>query len=544
MSAPTTSPPPAPADTLAQPSVGALLAELEVIAAQTDSAAERCGILFSRLRKAQGSPRLPGLLAGMEVHLRRGGPVGARLLAAWLDVATHADRLLPRLRRFSSSRRLFLRLHGDERGANAFSRDWVSRLVAASEGLPERGEPAGRTGRRPGHEYPWPQARTWLDGALQELIAAPDGPSDRTRQVRDWLRLELDALEERVSHVAGTVNPFRVSTVQRLLPILSELDVGIRDGRVWLNQISEGHLEQSLRRPGSRALERIEAGEFENLVREFETVGAQRLQKLLRRRIETARPAVEMADDILRLQWIGQALVRLGAPGGGLDLLSATEIAVDRGDGNGLDLELPAEARAAARRLFTDPAALEPALAGAALRDEGVRLFLPRRDAGSMRADWPHGLPVVRDGRIDDAPLEVAGSVATAAEKTLDDGGAAATKRLVMNSLQTMSILLALLRNPKVTAIPGLVGEVAMRTRNPQIIATIATDRALYTGFANRDVPLRCLWNPSNVSVKVLRKFIHVKYVSKLDLQRLSQDRAGVRRELRHEIDRYLETLA
>ena len=75
-------------------------------------------------------------------------------------------------------------------------------------------------------------------------------------------------------------------------------------------------------------------------------------------------------------------------------------------------------------------------------------------------------------------------------------------------------------------------------------VLDIATDRTLYTGFANRDVPLTCLKNPSNVSVKVLRKFIHVKFVTKIDLKRMAQDKAGVRRELRQEIEKYLDSLA
>ena len=88
------------------------------------------------------------------------------------------------------------------------------------------------------------------------------------------------------------------------------------------------------------------------------------------------------------------------------------------------------------------------------------------------------------------------------------------------------------------------VEAVAARTRNPRVIETIAVDRTLHTGFANRGVPIACLRSPVNVSVKILRKFIHVKYVSKIDLKRMAQDRAGIRKEVIREIEKYLEALA
>ncbi len=112
-----------------------------------------------------------------------------------------------------------------------------------------------------------------------------------------------------------------------------------------------------------------------------------------------------------------------------------------------------------------------------------------------------------------------------------------------MANIMSVSVLLGFLRNPKVISIPGLVESVANRTRNPQIIETIAQDRALYSGFANREVPLACLRSPCNVSPKVLRKFIHVKFVSKIDLKRMAEDRTGIRKEISREIKNYLDVL-
>ena len=116
-------------------------------------------------------------------------------------------------------------------------------------------------------------------------------------------------------------------------------------------------------------------------------------------------------------------------------------------------------------------------------------------------------------------------------------------RKLVLDNIMATSVLLEYLRDPKVTSIPGLVAEVVNRTRNPQVLEVVICSRALHTGFANKGVPLACLRSPVNVSLKTIRKFIHVKYVSKVDLKRLANDRTGIRREVGAEIVKYLDSL-
>jgi hypothetical protein len=84
---------------------------------------------------------------------------------------------------------------------------------------------------------------------------------------------------------------------------------------------------------------------------------------------------------------------------------------------------------------------------------------------------------------------------------------------------------------------------VVRRSRSVLVLETIARDRRLHTGFANRDVPLALLRSPCNVPVKALRKFTHVKHVSKVELQNAARDRAGVRDEVSKEIQVYLRSL-
>jgi hypothetical protein len=89
----------------------------------------------------------------------------------------------------------------------------------------------------------------------------------------------------------------------------------------------------------------------------------------------------------------------------------------------------------------------------------------------------------------------------------------------------------------------GLVEDVVKRTRNPLVIETIARVRILHTGFANRGVPLACLQSPVNLPITTLRKFIHVKFISKADLKRMAMDRTGIRKEVSREVKKYLQTL-
>ena len=59
-----------------------------------------------------------------------------------------------------------------------------------------------------------------------------------------------------------------------------------------------------------------------------------------------------------------------------------------------------------------------------------------------------------------------------------------------------------------------------------------------------RNVPLALLRSPVNVSVRIVRRFAHVKYVPKVELKRLANDPAGVRKEVHREVVNYLSSLA
>jgi len=116
-------------------------------------------------------------------------------------------------------------------------------------------------------------------------------------------------------------------------------------------------------------------------------------------------------------------------------------------------------------------------------------------------------------------------------------------KSLVLSYLDNDSFLVELLNNPKIAGKPGIVSLIALRCRSLKVLSVIASRRDLYSGFANRDVPINLLMNPAKIPLSTLRKFIHVRYIDKVVLQRLAKKGTQIRDEVRREIERYLRSL-
>jgi len=255
-----------------------------------------------------------------------------------------------------------------------------------------------------------------------------------------------------------------------------------------------------------------------------------------------------LASGTWRLVSLGDQLCQAGLRPTGFDLVTAATL-VQANHGNGqVALPVDRELAAAVAGLLAEPRPFRGGFAGSLA---GIELMpgLVLIDVEEGEQFFPHGFPVLIDaGRAalgGDLPsigiLEVdADAEPDAAAEAMDR---ARLRKLVLDNIMSTSVLLEFLRDPKVTSIPGLVAEVVNRTRNPQVLEVIINTRTLHTGFANKAVPLACLRSPVNVSIKSLRRFVHVKYVPKIDLKRLARDRTGIRREVGQEIVRYLESL-
>lgn len=255
-----------------------------------------------------------------------------------------------------------------------------------------------------------------------------------------------------------------------------------------------------------------------------------------------------LAGGTWRLVSLGDQLCQAGLRPTGFDLVTAATL-VQANHGNGqVALPVDRELAGAVAGLLAEPRPFRGGFAGSLA---GIQLIpgLVLIDVEDGEQFFPHGFPVLIDaGRAalgGDLPsiglVEVDADAETdAAAEAIDR---ARLRKLVLDNIMSTSVLLEFLRDPKVTSIPGLVAEVVNRTRNPQVLEVIINTRTLHTGFANKAVPLACLRSPVNVSIKSLRRFVHVKYVPKIDLKRLARDRTGIRREVGQEIVRYLESL-
>jgi hypothetical protein len=115
---------------------------------------------------------------------------------------------------------------------------------------------------------------------------------------------------------------------------------------------------------------------------------------------------------------------------------------------------------------------------------------------------------------------------------------------LVLSNVGNEQVMTGLLSVPRVSALPGLIEAVVLRTRSVKILLEIANRRELHTGMANRGVPRALLWHPSSVPISALRKFVHVRYIDRGDLAALCGRGSRARPEIRQMAASYLDSLS
>lgn len=545
---------------LPAPDQPGVLAELRQFGRGPMDPSSLAGELYDLLRKHSGEPLVPSVLLGIQSLAMRGDPAGARLLAALLDVVTPASRLLPLVSRMSSTRRLWINGSRSPGPSGLVLKEWrdrhgrfgaeCCRLLAGGR-PPDEARPDAA-----GWETPWGPMRLVLDRLCRAGERRGGLPPELGALLAGLLRLEADAWQERISQLAGNVDPFRMEAITRVLPLLSRSDREIRDIRELVAMIESGDVAAAFLKPRLRGRSVMDAREFGMFERALEGCpDLAPLHSLVRAQVESALEIPVMAHAAARLMGLAERLRLRGDRRRGLDLVTACRLVVSGCERGELAIPVPEDLTRPVQEVLGEPA--PEGVSGPAGWDlRGMeflvgQLVIVLPDPEDLPEVWPEGLPTLEGPAgasvAQGAEDQPAGPEAGESPEDEDQGAeptAAAMKNLVLTNLQSYSLVLGFLRNPKFTSVPGLVEAVAVRTRNPQVIETIATDRALHTGFANRGVPLACLRSPVNVSVKILRRFIKVKYVSKVDLRRLAQDRAGVRKEVIREIEKYLETLA
>lgn len=114
-------------------------------------------------------------------------------------------------------------------------------------------------------------------------------------------------------------------------------------------------------------------------------------------------------------------------------------------------------------------------------------------------------------------------------------------KGLVLSNITRETLLLSILNNPKCQRVPGLVEAVVVNCRSSQVLAHIATKRELHTGHQNKGVPAALLRSRMKIPMTLLRRFIHLRFVSRPELKDIAARAA--RKEVAKEVGDYLASI-
>ncbi|MFH1845544.1 MAG: hypothetical protein ABIF77_20350 [bacterium] len=523
-----------------------VLRELQRIALATDSLPDRSRTVYLTLRDMTKHPLLVVWLHGIQVLAQRNDPAGARLLAAFLDANTPGSRLLPRVQDFTSSRRL-RPLAQLLSWSNAHFWNLEMRLseIEARCNEYEVDQPMIRplAGGTPAGEHPYPLLRRCLRSLVAEHVQDGDLPPSDRNLLAELIRLETQAYQERIANLAQRIDPFSLRIVGKVLPLLNRADVEIRDLWQLVDWIEAGEVEDAFRRCVPRFGEVLSGKERNAFRRRLRTAPELApLAELQARLSQQCEPVSDLAGRVCRLMAMAHQLRLLELRQTNLDLLTATQLALQRNDEGEIWLPLDDTLTRAVTRILNRPRTGD-GLAGwplngfRLLNDNLVLQFTP---TGLGDRIWRHDLPVpdkevLRFDTTSKKPL------LGESERESDSQSGAAVRKMVLSNVASESTLLGLLRNPKVVGIPGLVADVVARCRNTRVLEMIAGDRRLYSGYANQTVPLALISSPCNIPIGTLRKFIQVKYVSKMDLSRLVRSKANLRDEVAREITAYLD---
>lgn len=481
----------------------------------------RANTLYSTLRKHLGQPLFVDMIRGILAAAVRNEYEGAAALTAFLGVRASGDLLITRVRGFSSVRRVRQRLRRRNDGElQPTEKAWLRQLASLLDDLAERG-PLGVSIDSEAAVLADALRTEFTRIVLKAEAEGILGPDDLLT-LRDLSRIELGALELRASQLAGAVDPLAAAHVGRILPLLAEIDSDVRNLGQFVERMAEEGAAHILAEHVT-VMSEVFAPDEERRVRELlEKVPELRLGwRLLRGLDRNPLPQRTLAWFAERVLVAGHVLREKGHRRRPLDFAACTLIVLDHYR-DGL-VSVPGSDRVL--EVLRD-AGIE----NVEFPEEGMVMVLDRERA--RRMPLPYGLPLPQPPlvNIDRLALERRQEVSV--------------KDMVLDNINNTSVLIGLLKNQKVTNTPGMIALVATRARNMRVLDLICTTRALHSGYANKDVPLAILKSPMNIPIKTLRRFVSVRYISKIDLRRLEVDRSAVRREVADEIRAYLKSLA
>jgi hypothetical protein len=482
--------------------------------------ATRSRLLCATLRKNLDQPKANEILVGILVDAAAGRARGVAALAALLAVRAPGVAVIEAVRDFANvkrmTRRYRARLDHDEPLAPS-----AHQLLAAAEAAGADLEPTDGAEAR---DVPTGAGRELVQRlragfgrivtALEERGTLSDLQIDRFLRLA---RLEILASGQRTSELAETVNPYSTRHVSRLMPILSIADTQVREVQAFLDRLEETRRASEFAEQHPCFQEHLDGAEIRRLrERARSDASLMPIHRLVHLITRNPLPSRRLGFFVAHLLGIGETLRSRRLRRDRLNVVEAALVALEFVAEQVLVLPASKQVRDA---LGADKGGFE-------VLESGIRL--PFDDEAARVLDLPYGLPVPEPENGEGEPETPEQSI----------------KELVLANLNRSSILLGLLKNPKIVQTPGVVSAVVHRCRDLRILGYVCDTRMLHTGIANRDVPDALLRSPMHLPIKTLRKFINVRYVGKLQLRRMANDRSNIRREVANEIDAYLRSLA
>ncbi|MCP4549025.1 MAG: hypothetical protein GY835_21425 [bacterium] len=110
--------------------------------------------------------------------------------------------------------------------------------------------------------------------------------------------------------------------------------------------------------------------------------------------------------------------------------------------------------------------------------------------------------------------------------------------QLLRSRLQDDNFCDKILNNEGWIARHGVVEIIARGSRSLKILLRICRTRKMYTGSANRGVPLAILNNPTGIPIGAVRSFLSPRYISRLDLMRIARGGPDIREDISKEAQR------
>jgi hypothetical protein len=427
-----------------------------------------------------------------------GEGVGLKLLYAALVALPPAETMVTELIEFKNVNRIMAEIARKERGGTALkeSEDWFKKkvlLLSMSHALP------GGSGATA--DAPW---LGWSDG-VRRAIADPDRRWDKA--IMERAKVELEALELRVKGALATIN--FMTKPRSTIYLISKAEE-----TKWLVQALEGAYQ---RYGETTLLLRQKLGErWDPAVAALRaTPGGSALADLFEKQHARAHPYphMKLGTAIIRGLLMHPLLLRIRRKP---DYLSCLAVFVDHAGQGMFEILLHKLAAVNIIKVLLD-------LPGFELHHKVLTIDVRR-------------VPAAHFVDIDQLPRDVDWA-------NIHQDQAVSYRTLVMTYIDNDQFIMELLNNPRVLAQPGIIALVSLRSRSMRVLTIVANRRDLYTGFANKEVPLNLLLNPSKVPVSAIRKFIHVRFIDKTTLIRLGGKGSQIRDEVKREIQRYLGSL-